>query len=134
MFNTSFEINDKAVIPDLVDLLHENVYLTFAPMQPSLFPDKENYDDVLCRLCDAPNVEFIVARSKPVLGYCAKHSLQKQDDETLVRVRNAEEARAAVKDMQSHEAQQEAPAGGDPLAEEGDFINKRNRNRSKRGR
>jgi hypothetical protein len=92
IFNASFEILDKSIVPDLVDLLHENVYLTFAPMQPSLF--SENYDDVLCRMCDAPNVEFIVKHSKPVIGYCAKHSSQKEDSEVLVRVRDFEAARA----------------------------------------
>lgn len=125
MFTVSFEKNDPKVMNDLSDLLHEHFYCTFAELQPSLFPEKDEYDSLLCRLCDAPNPEFIVIGSKPPLAYCAKHEHQKEQGEKTKRIRDTAAAEDAVRSLREpgDESENEKPKGKDPLAND---LNRRN--------
>jgi hypothetical protein len=114
IFNATFEIVDKNVIPDLVSLMQEKLYLTFKPMQPGLFPENEKYDGVLCRLCEAPNPEFIVDGSK-TLAYCQNCVDQRSEGEAVVRIRNTDQAAAAIQTMQEKDHDDEEPKPEDPL-------------------
>lgn len=130
IFDASFEILDKTIVTDLVDLLHENFYVTFAPMQPGLFGQEGEWDDLLCRLCSAPNPEWGVEGSKkPKLAYCNKCKDQKMDDENLIRIADHSRAAAAAEDNDGSEESKPT----DPLLA-GDDINRRasQRQRGKR--
>lgn len=125
LFNCEFEITDKTVITDLIDLIHENFFITFRAIQGELFEQPDDYDSLLCRLCDAPNPEFIVLKTKPILAYCAKHVSQKADDEKVKRIRDSEAAAAVAGSMREpgDESENENSKGKDPLAND---LNRRN--------
>jgi len=137
MFTVSFEKNDPKVLNDLSDLLHEHFYCTFSELQPSLFDDVDPHAEALCRLCSAPNPEFQTSDKK--FYYCAKCAVNKQDEETLVRIRDAAKAAVIASTMREpgDESENEGPRE-DPLlspsaqAEESTFINARNKGRRKR--
>lgn len=97
MFTVSFEKQDPKVLNDLSDLLHEHFYCTFGPLQAGLFDTVDPHKDALCRLCEAPNPEFQTSDKK--FYYCIKCSINKQDGETLVRIRDAAKAASVVDDM-----------------------------------
>lgn len=122
IFTVAFEITDKSILQDLVELLHEKVFITFRPMQGELFEGKPT-DPVmllLCRLCDAPNPEFVTTDGR--FAYCFKHDKSIQEGETLRRIRDHGMLLRAVEEMQQgEEASKEKRT--DPL--DGDF-NKRN--------
>lgn len=125
IFTASFEILDKTVITDLADLLHEKLFVTFAPMQPGLFDNEGGPVMKLeCLLCQAAAPEF--ASSDEKRAYCrdCKHNAA-EDDHPLKRIRPDVAAASAIADsMQEGDDQ---PKQKDPLAEEGSFINNRNR-------
>jgi len=125
MYTNEFEILDKTVITDLVDLLHENFYLTYAPMQAVLFPKDDPFKDLLCRLCEAPNPAWLVENSNPPLAYCDAHKDQTVEGERLRRIRDVAAAAAVVDAMQESDEQKE-----DPL---GTFVNARARGRRRTG-
>jgi hypothetical protein len=115
MYSNEFEIQDKDVITDLVSLLHENFFVTYAPMQAALFPKDDPYKDLLCRLCEAPNPEWIVENSNPLLAYCEAHKEQTVEGERLRRIRDTAQASAVVDQMQETKGAQT----------DGSFINDR---------
>lgn len=120
VFVVAFEIQDPLIVKDLVQLLHENVYLSFSPMQPALFETKKStaFMDLNCRLCDAPNPEFVTLDEK--FAYCAKCECNKAEGEVTRRIRDHVQAAAAAATMQEEPARAE-----DPLIDK-DF-NQRNR-------
>lgn len=129
IFVAAFEFQDPMMAKDLVQLLHENVFLTFAPMQPGLFEDKDNtpaYMDLCCRLCEAPNPEFVTMDEK--FAYCEKCECNKAEGEITRRIRDRVKAQAAVEDI----AEETTPdsRATDPLLES-DF-NARNRQSRRR--
>ncbi|HET7910021.1 MAG TPA: hypothetical protein VFL19_04885, partial [Nitrospira sp.] len=133
IFDASFDIVDKSVVTDLVALLHENFYVTFAPMQPGLFDEADSWKnvDLLCRLCDAPNPEWDVENSTPKLAYCDKCVRKKEDHEKVIRIRDTAKAEAVADDM-SGDGDEEGK-GADPLLAGAD-INRRAAQRQRSGR
>jgi len=124
MFTVAFEKHDPKIVNDLADLLHEKFFLTFTELQPSLFENQDPVMDLLCRLCDAPNPEFATTDGK--FAYCFKHEANKEDGESLRRIRDHQAAVDAMREPGDETETEGAPAGKkDPLLES-DF-NARNR-------
>lgn len=121
MFTVSFEKNDPKVMNDLSDLLHEHFYCTFSELQPSLFDDKP-WMELTCRLCDAPNPEFVTKDKK--FAYCHAHEANRQDGETLERIRDHAAAANVAGSLREPGDEPEEPKGKDPLAQD---FNARNR-------
>jgi hypothetical protein len=136
IFDASFEIGDKTVIPDMIDLLKEKVYVTFKPLQGSLFEEPAKYADALCRLCDAPNPEFKVKGSSKIF-YCQKDVDQREEGEEVERIRNTDQAAKVVDEMRGETdgSGESSKKAVDPLLA-GEDINKRasQRQRGKRVR
>ena len=119
MFTITFEKRDPKIVNDLADLLHEKFYVTFKELQPSLFENQDPVMEMLCRLCDAPNPEFATTDGK--FAYCAKCSVNKEEGETLRRIRDHEAAAEALREPGD---EGETPPRKDPLVED---FNARNR-------
>lgn len=126
LFDARFEIVDKTVVSDLTTLLHETFFFTFKQMQPGLFGEPDEWKDVLCRMCDAPNPEWGVEGSSPKLAYCEKHKHQKIEDEKLIRIADHARAAVAAKDEESEE-----PKPGDPLFSGADINDKASKRQRK---
>lgn len=132
LFNCQFEINDKTIITDLIDLIHENFYLTFRSVQPGLFDNEGGpVMDLLCRMCDAPEPEF--ATTDGQFAYCHKHKHQSQEGESIVRIR-PDTAKASAITEEIREGDQPEETHKDPLVETGEFINTRNSNKGRKNR
>lgn len=130
MFTVTFEKHDPKVLNEFSDLLHQHIFLTFTELQPGLFDGDDPVMDLLCRLCDVPNPEYATTDGK--FGYCTKCAVNKEDGETLRRIRNAAEAAAVADDMREPGDESENEERTDPLEETGEFINKRNSGRKKK--
>jgi hypothetical protein len=130
IFDASFEILDKTMIGDLTDLLAEKIYLNFKPVQPGLFPKPQKYEGALCRMCEAPNPEFVVVGSTKIF-YCQAHVDQRAEDEQVERIRDSAKAEAIADELR--EEGKEWPKDGDPLFE-GVDINTRAAKRQRKGR
>lgn len=130
MFTVSFEPDDPSVMKDFFQLLHEKIFITFKVLQPSLFEEPDKYADLLCRLCDAPNPEFIVKGSK-TLAYCQAHVDQRAEGEEVTRIRNTEKAAAIAQEMNGT-AEPEKAKGKDPLLSGAD-INQKAAGRQRKG-
>ena len=129
MFTISFEKQDPKLMNELADLLHEKLYLTFAELQPSLFEKQDPVMDLLCRLCDAPNPEFVTSDNR--FAYCAAHVANKEEGESVRRIRDAIAAENIAEKTREEAANAKRK---DPLADEGAFINSRNRTQRQRGK
>jgi hypothetical protein len=85
--------------------------------------------EALCRLCEAPNPAFVTQDRK--FFYCEKCEVNKQEGEVLVRILDTAKAEAIVEELLDGKS---AGAGErvDPLEDEAQFINQRNRGRGRR--
>lgn len=121
MFTVAFEKHDPKVLNELSDLMHEHFYLTFAELQPGLFDHQDAVMDLICRLCDAPNPEYVTTDNK--FGYCEKCSVNKEDGETLRRIRDKQAAVEVASELREPGDEEEEEPREDPLVED---INRRN--------
>jgi hypothetical protein len=109
LFNVVFEIRDREIVQDLVELLHEKLFISFQALQGELFEDsvEDRHSGALCRLCGALNPAFVTHDGK--FYYCEEHSANLQEGETVKRIRDAAKAAAIVEEMQEEKAPPDDP-------------------------
>jgi hypothetical protein len=93
--------------------------------EPELAED--DVAEALCRLCEAPNPAFVTQDRK--FYYCEKCEVNKQEGEVLVRIRDSAKAEATVEELSGDS---DESARVDPLEDEAQFINQRNRGRRRK--
>jgi len=87
-FDATFICPDKDTLWSFAGKSKKSIFVTFTQVQGELFPDLSQHDGKLCRLCDAPNPEFMSVDGE--FYYCAKHeSSAPQEEERPRRIRPA---------------------------------------------
>ncbi|HEY6382036.1 MAG TPA: hypothetical protein VIY07_09555 [Pseudolabrys sp.] len=129
IFTASFEIGGdagKTIVRDLIDLLHEKLFITFRASQGELFEKREPVMDLACRLCGKENPEWATTDNK--FAYCEAHNANIQEGERLKRIRDTAAARSLMREPGDEPEQPHT----DPLRDEAEFINQRGRRKKAR--